>query len=712
MEGGFVGVIADKLFHVHPAVLALITAAPMFGNLSSSLWARLAHGRRRVPLATALLGGFSLCVAAVALIPEGVAGTAVLVGLQIASRQLLGGFIALRSIVWSLNYPREARGRVIARLAVISTLGMAGTSWLGGQILNGNPQSFRLVYALGAVVSALGVWAFSRVPLAGEDDHLAQERRSRTEGSGPRGVIGLLLADRLYASFMGWQMLSGISNMMVEAPVLYLVSRQMKASYAESIAATTVVPLLLSCADGAVLGALPRPGTRRRSGRLTPDLLGVAAPALGGRADAVLSNAVGRAHGARLGARRRRWPWRGTSRTATSRRPTGWASARARTSPSPECAGLIAPFLGMALYLGLPKSCRSESPCPPGRGSASCSCRWPRALGSVGRRVQKPARRDRSASGRVRRVPMGSAWGVHEPARAARASAPQRRRTRAAPHPPEQLVRPGMRVLDAGCGVGLTRSGRRARARTWSPWTSARPTSRGGSRGQPARGAASAGARGSGAAAARRPRGPLRPAPAAALRAPRRDEAALRLARSHRPLPGAGRSRSPQPVTLACDPARVGAQDHPTRQRELRAELGTLRGRLGLAFEPLLEELGRHPDPRWLPARRADGTLERSDARQLGRPSDVHRLDVTRSFDPLPKSTTLSIGSPGTLGSVLFTQTLAFGDDVVAEHESLGWLAEPLRVEPGERWRSLDERWREANTLALPARRIRAEPPR
>jgi hypothetical protein len=41
-------------------------------------------------------------------------------------------------------------------------------------------------------------------------------------------------------------MLSGISNMMVEAPVLYLVSRQMKASYAESIAATTVVPLLLS----------------------------------------------------------------------------------------------------------------------------------------------------------------------------------------------------------------------------------------------------------------------------------------------------------------------------------------------------------------------------------------------------------------------------------------------------------------------------------
>lgn len=246
MEGGFVGVIADKLFHVHPAVLALITAAPMFGNLSSSYWARLAHGRRRVPLATALLGGFSLCVAGVALIPEGVAGAGLLVGLQIVSRQLLGGFIALRSIVWSLNYPREARGRVIARLAVIGTLCMAGISWLGGQILNGNPQNFRLVYALGAVVSALGVWAFSRVPLAGEDEHLLQERRASEDGAHAGGIVALLRADRLYASFLGWQMVSGISNMMVEAPVLYLVSRQMKASYAESIAATTVVPLVLS----------------------------------------------------------------------------------------------------------------------------------------------------------------------------------------------------------------------------------------------------------------------------------------------------------------------------------------------------------------------------------------------------------------------------------------------------------------------------------
>jgi MFS family permease len=246
MEGGFIGVIADKLFHVHPAVLALITAAPMFGNLSSSFWARLAHGHPRVPWATALMGGIALCIAGISVIPEGGVGAAALVTLLIASRLLLGGVISLRSIVWSLNYPRETRGRITARLFVISTLSLAGTSWLASQLLNANPESFRIVYAVGALVSALGVIAFSRVPLLGEAEHLAEERRAHGEGRKAGGVIALLRSDRLYAEFLGWQMISGIAAMMIEAPVIYLVSRQMGASYAESIAVTTVIPLLLS----------------------------------------------------------------------------------------------------------------------------------------------------------------------------------------------------------------------------------------------------------------------------------------------------------------------------------------------------------------------------------------------------------------------------------------------------------------------------------
>jgi Major Facilitator Superfamily len=185
-------------------------------------------------------------VLGVAFIPEGRFGAASLVALLVAARLILGGVISLRSIVWSLNYPREARGRVIARLQIVNVLSLAATSWVGGQILNANPESFRLVYAGGAAVAALGVVAFSRVPLLGESDHLAQEQAAAETGAHTESIRTLLRADPLYASFLGWQMLSGISNMMVEAPVLYLVSRQMGASYAESIAVTTVIPLVLS----------------------------------------------------------------------------------------------------------------------------------------------------------------------------------------------------------------------------------------------------------------------------------------------------------------------------------------------------------------------------------------------------------------------------------------------------------------------------------
>lgn len=246
MEGGFIGVIADKLFHVHPAVLALVTAAPMFGNLSSSFWARLAHGRRRVPFATALMAAFALCVALVAGVPEGVVGAWLLVSALVAARLLLGGIVTLRSVVWTLNYPSEARGRVTARLSVVSTLGIAATAWAGGALLDGNPERFRLVYAIGAGVAALGVLAFSRVPVVGEAGHLDEERAADGDGKERGGVISVLREDGDFARFMAWQMLLGTAAMMTEAPLLYLVSRQMGASYAESIGIMIVIPFALS----------------------------------------------------------------------------------------------------------------------------------------------------------------------------------------------------------------------------------------------------------------------------------------------------------------------------------------------------------------------------------------------------------------------------------------------------------------------------------
>jgi SAM-dependent methyltransferase len=269
----------------------------------------------------------------------------------------------------------------------------------------------------------------------------------------------------------------------------------------------------------------------------------------------------------------------------------------------------------------------------------------------------------------------------------------------------ERIVRPGMRVLDAGCGVGVLA--------LWAARAGASVVAVDLGQTQLARRLAEANrvadhvrwVRGDLARLQRDDLG----APFDLIVAPRcegdprRDEATLRLTAQlmDRFLAPGGRA-IPDKVVTRASALEWAAQDHPTRLREQHAEVESLRGRYGLAFEPLLEDLASQPNPAWLPKRRSDGRLEREGARVLGRATDLYRLDVGAAFEPLPKAVTLQIASPGTLTAVLFTQSVSFGDDVVSEQESLGWLAEPVAVEPGERIAlSLDDRWRQTNALGL-----------
>ena len=78
MEGGFVAVVAAKAFNVEPWVIAVISAAPMFGNLSSFVWTRIATGRSKIPMVVALQTLVLLCVAAIAVSPRSQAGAWIL----------------------------------------------------------------------------------------------------------------------------------------------------------------------------------------------------------------------------------------------------------------------------------------------------------------------------------------------------------------------------------------------------------------------------------------------------------------------------------------------------------------------------------------------------------------------------------------------------------------------------------------------------------
>jgi hypothetical protein len=247
LEGGFVGVIADKLFNVSPWVLALLTAAPMFGNLSSFAWNKLANAKPKVPLVVGIQVLTMMCLLTIALAPTSELGSVILVSGVIVSRLLIAGMITVRSVVWSLNYPREVRARTTGRLQIFTSLMMVLTTSLASPILDADPESFRWMYVIATLVAATGIVSFSRIKVTGEKRHRVMERRLSEQGETARvGFLQILKDDRNYASYQLHQFLGGTANMMMEAPLIYLVSRELQASYTMSIAISMIIPFSIS----------------------------------------------------------------------------------------------------------------------------------------------------------------------------------------------------------------------------------------------------------------------------------------------------------------------------------------------------------------------------------------------------------------------------------------------------------------------------------
>ena len=157
LEGGVVGVIAAKIYAVEPLTLALISAAPMFANLSSFFWSKIAAGRSKVAFACLLQALIIACVVAVALVPSGEWGSFVLVSSMIASRVLLAGIVTVRSVIWSLNYARHQRARATSQLQMINAVITVLISSAIGPLLDTYPNSVAWIYWTGAILGCLGL---------------------------------------------------------------------------------------------------------------------------------------------------------------------------------------------------------------------------------------------------------------------------------------------------------------------------------------------------------------------------------------------------------------------------------------------------------------------------------------------------------------------------------------------------------------------------
>jgi hypothetical protein len=274
-EGSFTGVVAAKYFAASPLLIALITAAPMFGNIMAIVWSELAKNRRKVPFVNLLQLGVVLTVAAASLtsfLPRQWGGW-VFALLIIVARLLASGIITIRSVIWRANYPRQLRGQIIGRITVVATAVLAASTFLGSWWLDRDPRAFVILYPLAAILGAIGIYQFSHIRVRKEGQSLRRaliytprpEDLSHTDEAnvlnyqprpGPNrfgaffeGALRVLREDKQFRIYQRYQFLSGFSFMMFSPALLYMVSKQMTDERSEYLLATVVlqiVPLVVS----------------------------------------------------------------------------------------------------------------------------------------------------------------------------------------------------------------------------------------------------------------------------------------------------------------------------------------------------------------------------------------------------------------------------------------------------------------------------------
>jgi MFS family permease len=275
-EGGFTGVVAAKYFQASQLLIAVITAAPMFGNIMALLWAELARTRRKVPFVNLLQLGVVLLIAGAALtalVPSRDLGGWLFGLIIISVRLLASGIITIRSAMWRSNYPRHIRGQIIGRISVVATAMLAVATFGGSAWLDHDPRAFMWLYPIAAILGVVGIWQFSHIRVRREGQFLRRqavytprpeslsqtdetnvlnyEPLQRDRPSGLRGFFRLfgeaydvLRRDRDYRHYQRWQFISGASFMMLGPSLLYMVSREMTDPNTQYQLATVILQII------------------------------------------------------------------------------------------------------------------------------------------------------------------------------------------------------------------------------------------------------------------------------------------------------------------------------------------------------------------------------------------------------------------------------------------------------------------------------------
>jgi hypothetical protein len=253
VEGGTAAVMVRSLFgSAVPSlrvdlVLAVVSAAPAWANLVSLAYARRAQGRPKVQFLRPLLLAMAVCVGALALLPVGGAGLIGFLILYTTARLLWAGVDTVRSVIWSVNFPRHLRARVTGRILVNGSVAIAGMGLLLGWLLEHDDPWYRAAILAAAGCGIAGGVAFKHFRVRQEQRLLADELERVRDGArfDLAGVRDLLVRDGRYRRYMLAMSTFGAGNLMLTPLTVVCLDDVLRANEIAQVAVTTALPIIV-----------------------------------------------------------------------------------------------------------------------------------------------------------------------------------------------------------------------------------------------------------------------------------------------------------------------------------------------------------------------------------------------------------------------------------------------------------------------------------
>jgi hypothetical protein len=253
IEGGTAAVMVRSLFGsavggmAVDLVVAVVSAAPAWANVVSLAYARRAQGRPKVQFLRPLLAAMAVCVAGLGLLPVGGAGLLAFLLLYGTARLLWAGVDTVRSVIWSVNYPRHLRARVTGRILVNGSIALAGSGLLLGWLLEHDDPWYRAAILAAAAAGLVGSVAFGRFRVRQEQRLLTDELARLRDGArfDLAGIQQLLARDATFRRYMLAMSVFGAGHLMLTPLLVVCIDDVLQASELVQVAITTALPILV-----------------------------------------------------------------------------------------------------------------------------------------------------------------------------------------------------------------------------------------------------------------------------------------------------------------------------------------------------------------------------------------------------------------------------------------------------------------------------------